>query len=115
MIVSRPAELGMLDELVDAVHAGQGRALVVRGEPGIGKTTLLDALVARCGAGATVLRARGIETEAERGGRSRTPTSAPRASAAPRRTLRPRAASSTVVPAWLAPSRTKLLQSPLRR
>jgi len=65
VIVSRVAELGTLDELVDDVRAGNGRALVVHGDPGIGKTTLLDALVERCGDGVTVLRARGVETEAE--------------------------------------------------
>jgi len=29
----------MLDGLVEAVRAGESRALVVRGEPGVGKTT----------------------------------------------------------------------------
>jgi KaiC/GvpD/RAD55 family RecA-like ATPase len=31
-------ECGVLDQLMDAVRAGAGRALVVRGEPGVGKT-----------------------------------------------------------------------------
>jgi DNA-binding CsgD family transcriptional regulator len=65
MIVSRAAELGRLEELLDGLRAGTGSALLVRGDPGIGKTTLLDALVDRCGDGVTVLRARGVETEAE--------------------------------------------------
>jgi DNA-binding CsgD family transcriptional regulator len=65
MIVSRAAELGRLDELIARLRAGDGRALVVHGDPGIGKTTLLDALVARCDDDMTVLRARGVETEAE--------------------------------------------------
>jgi AAA ATPase domain len=65
MIVSRAEEVGRLDELLERLYAGAGCALVVRGDPGIGKTTLLDALVQRCGDGVTVLRARGVETEAE--------------------------------------------------
>src|SRR5918998_2281453 len=65
MIVSRAGELGRLDELLESLRAGAGRALVVHGDPGIGKTTILDALAERCGEDVTVLRARGIETEAE--------------------------------------------------
>src|SRR5215475_3022342 len=65
MIVSRAAELGRLDEVLASLQAGDGRALLVHGDPGIGKTTLLDALVERCGDGALVLRARGVQTEAE--------------------------------------------------
>jgi predicted ATPase len=64
MIVSRAAELGALDALLGDLRSGAGRALVVRGDPGIGKTTLLEAL-ARRAEGVTVLRARGVETEAE--------------------------------------------------
>jgi DNA-binding CsgD family transcriptional regulator len=65
MIVSRSAELDRLDEVLGGVRAGAGRALVVHGDPGIGKTTLLEALVERCGDDVTVLRASGVETEAE--------------------------------------------------
>jgi len=65
MIVSRAAELGRLDEVLASLQAGDGRALLVHGDPGIGKTTLLDALVERCGDGALVVRARGVQTEAE--------------------------------------------------
>jgi DNA replication protein DnaC len=36
-----------LDRLVEAVQAGQGRALVVRGDPGMGKTVMLDYLAGR--------------------------------------------------------------------
>ena len=38
----RGRERGELDRLLDAVGAGESRALVVRGEPGVGKTALLD-------------------------------------------------------------------------
>ncbi len=63
MILSRGPELRALDELVAGVRAGRGGALLVRGEPGIGKTTLLAAIAERDDV--TVLRARGVETEAE--------------------------------------------------
>jgi DNA-binding CsgD family transcriptional regulator len=59
---------------VDAARAGAGGALVVRGEPGVGKTALLDDVVtslradpvpdAGDDAGLTVLRTQGIESEA---------------------------------------------------
>ncbi len=65
MIVSRATELSRLDAVLDGLAAGQGGALVVHGEAGIGKTTLLEALVRRSRGTATVVRARGAETEAE--------------------------------------------------
>jgi DNA-binding CsgD family transcriptional regulator len=65
MIVSRTAELARLDDVLAAVRRGQGSALVVHGDAGIGKTTLLDALVERAGGEAVVLRACGAETEVE--------------------------------------------------
>lgn len=40
----RTCELTALDRFVDGVRAGESRVLVVRGEPGIGKTALLDYL-----------------------------------------------------------------------
>ena len=49
MIVSRTAELARLDALLAALVRGEGGALVVHGEAGIGKTTLLEALIQRCG------------------------------------------------------------------
>ena len=65
MIVSRMAELARLDALLAGLVRGEAGALVVHGEAGIGKTTLLDALVERCGGAVTVVRACGAETEAE--------------------------------------------------
>src|SRR6266487_140853 len=65
MIVSRAAELSRLDDLLTALAGGEGGALIVRGEAGIGKTTLLEALAARSGDAVTVIRACGAETEAE--------------------------------------------------
>jgi hypothetical protein len=46
------------------VRAGEGRALVVRGEPGVGKTVLLDYLVARASE-CLVARAAGVQSEME--------------------------------------------------
>src|SRR6266487_2207120 len=65
MIVSRTAELARLDALLAGLVRGEGSALVVHGEAGIGKTTLLDALVERAGAEITVLRVCGAETEVQ--------------------------------------------------
>ena len=53
-----------LDELLDAARAGHSRALVVRGEPGVGKTSLLGYAVARA-TGFRVLRALGAESESD--------------------------------------------------
>jgi DNA-binding CsgD family transcriptional regulator len=66
MIVSRMAELARLDALLAGLVRGEADALVVHGEAGIGKTTLLDALVERCDGAVTVVRACGAETEAQR-------------------------------------------------
>ena len=54
----------MLDQLLDAVRAGESRALVVRGEPGVGKTALLDYLAEQA-SGCRVARAAGVESEME--------------------------------------------------
>ena len=37
-LVDRRSECAMLDRLIEAVRAGKSRALVVRGDPGVGKT-----------------------------------------------------------------------------
>jgi DNA-binding CsgD family transcriptional regulator/tetratricopeptide (TPR) repeat protein len=54
----------VLDRLIEAVRAGQSQALVVRGEPGVGKTALLDYL-AKQASGCRVARASGVESEME--------------------------------------------------
>jgi DNA-binding CsgD family transcriptional regulator/tetratricopeptide (TPR) repeat protein len=60
----RAGECALLDSQLDAIRSGEGRSLVVRGEPGIGKTALLDYL-RRSAADLTVLRAVGTESEME--------------------------------------------------
>ena len=63
-LTGRLSERGVLDRFVAGVRAGEGRALVVRGEPGVGKTVLLDYLAGRA-AGCLVLRAVGVQSEME--------------------------------------------------
>jgi hypothetical protein len=60
----RRSERGVLDRFVAGVRAGAGRALVVRGEPGVGKTVLLDYLTGRA-SGCRVARAAGVQSEME--------------------------------------------------
>jgi DNA-binding CsgD family transcriptional regulator len=60
----RKSERAQLDRTLDAVRIGQSAALVVRGEPGIGKTALLEYAAGRAD-GCRVLRAAGVESEME--------------------------------------------------
>ena len=60
----RASECALLDDLVSAVSRGEGRSLVLRGEAGIGKTALLDYLIASA-SDLTVVRAAGVESEME--------------------------------------------------
>ena len=63
-LLGRAAERASLDELLDGARAGASGALVVRGEPGVGKTSLLDYAVSRA-AGFRVLRTLGAESESD--------------------------------------------------
>jgi DNA-binding CsgD family transcriptional regulator len=54
----------VLDNLVEAVRAGESRALVVHGDVGVGKTALLDDLAGRA-SGCSVARTAGIQSEME--------------------------------------------------
>src|SRR5579872_768277 len=60
----RRGERGVLDQLINAVRAGGSRVLVVRGEPGMGKSALLEYLAGRA-VGCRVVRAAGVESEME--------------------------------------------------
>ena len=64
MLTGRLRERAVLDRFVADVLAGEGRALVVRGEPGVGKTALLDYLAGRA-SGCLVVRAAGVQSEME--------------------------------------------------
>ncbi|SEE99256.1 AAA ATPase domain-containing protein [Streptomyces sp. 3213] len=64
-LVGRTAELGLLDSLLTG-RDGACRGLLLRGDPGVGKTALLGAAAARAGdLGTRVLRASGVEFERE--------------------------------------------------
>jgi DNA-binding CsgD family transcriptional regulator len=60
----RRFEQQALDRLVADTRTGMGGALVLRGEGGIGKTSLLDYLET-CGTGCQILRVAGVESETE--------------------------------------------------
>jgi DNA-binding CsgD family transcriptional regulator len=63
VLVGRDVQLDGLRARLDAARDGRSAALLVHGEAGIGKTALLDAVVAHAD-GFRVLRARGYEAEA---------------------------------------------------
>src|SRR3954454_13771784 len=63
-LLGRRSETKTLDRLLDAVRAGKSRALVIRGDPGVGKTALLDYVVERA-TGCRVARAAGVQAEME--------------------------------------------------
>jgi len=65
MLIGRKAERAALRALVEAAARGEGGALLVTGEPGMGKTTLLLDVVERAEGGSTTLRASGREPEAD--------------------------------------------------
>ena len=65
-LTDRRSERAALGRLVEAVRAGQSRVLVVRGDPGVGKTALLEYLAGRAsGSGCRVERAVGVQSEME--------------------------------------------------
>jgi hypothetical protein len=63
-LTDREGERGVLDRLAGAVRAGESRVLVVRGDPGVAKTALLDYLAERAG-GCRIARATGVQSEME--------------------------------------------------
>jgi hypothetical protein len=64
LLKGRDSEFASLDGLLDAVRGGESRTLVLRGEPGVGKTALLDYTVSAA-PDFRVLRAVGVESEME--------------------------------------------------
>ena len=65
-LVGRDGERARIDRLLAGARADRGGALVVRGEPGIGKSALLEHAAQRAEAtGMRVIRGAGIESDAE--------------------------------------------------
>lgn len=64
MLIGRENECGALEGLLGEVRGGRSRVIVLRGEPGVGKTALLDRVVDSA-SGFRVVRALGVESEAE--------------------------------------------------
>jgi DNA-binding CsgD family transcriptional regulator len=63
-LVGRQVECAALDDLAAGVRAGLSRALVLRGEAGVGKSALLEYLVQHA-SGCGIGRATGVEAEME--------------------------------------------------
>jgi DNA-binding CsgD family transcriptional regulator len=63
-LTGRRSERDVLDRLIDGVRSGEGRVLVVAGEPGVGKTALLDYVAAHA-RGCRVARVAGVQSEME--------------------------------------------------
>ena len=60
----RAEECALLDELVSAIRHDESRSLLLQGEAGMGKTALLEHLIASA-SDLTVVRAAGAESEME--------------------------------------------------
>ena len=68
MLYGRSAETAAIDDLIGAAAAGAGRALVLRGEAGVGKSSLLDLAASRATAMAAPgggVAGSGVEGEAD--------------------------------------------------
>jgi DNA-binding CsgD family transcriptional regulator len=64
VLIGRMAECAQLDHRLAAARTGQSAVLVLRGEPGVGKTALMGYAAERA-AGCRVVRALGVEAEME--------------------------------------------------
>ena len=64
VLTDRRGERSVLDQLIGVVRAGGSRVLVVRGEPGVGKSALMDYLAGHA-PGCRVARATGVQSEME--------------------------------------------------
>ncbi|MFE2108894.1 AAA family ATPase [Kitasatospora sp. NPDC059463] len=63
-MLGRSRECGALEDLLDAVRGSGSRVLVLRGEPGVGKTRLLEHAAARA-RGLRTARVTGVQSEME--------------------------------------------------
>jgi DNA-binding CsgD family transcriptional regulator len=63
-LINRRTECTLLDGVLQAVRSGESRVLVLHGDPGVGKSALMDYIASRV-AGCRLIRAAGIESEME--------------------------------------------------
>ncbi len=110
----RTGELGVLGRFIETVRAGESRVLVVRGEPGVGKTALLEYLVERA-AGCRIAQAAGAEPERDAPRPAfRRPGTRSRRSAPPRRRPAPGGRPPRRRRAWQRPGRPSRRPYPAR-
>src|ERR1700721_2867316 len=64
MLLDRLPERAALSELLDGARAGRSGVVVMRGEPGVGKTALLEYAI-ESAAGLRIARVAGVESEME--------------------------------------------------
>ena len=64
MLLDRLPERAALSQLLDGARAGRSGVLVMHGEPGVGKTALLEYAI-ESAAGLRVVRVAGVESEME--------------------------------------------------
>jgi DNA-binding CsgD family transcriptional regulator len=64
VLIGRDAETAVIDGLVEAAREGRSGVLLLRGDAGVGKSTLLEYAVERS-EGFSILRGAGVETESE--------------------------------------------------
>ena len=63
-LVGRDSEVAAIEGILEAARAGESRVLVLRGDPGVGKTALLER-AAESASGCAIVRADGLEEEME--------------------------------------------------
>src|SRR5215475_9050225 len=63
-LIDRHAERSLLDGVLRDVRSGQSRVLVLHGDPGVGKSALME-YVAGQASGCRLVRAAGVESEME--------------------------------------------------
>src|ERR1700687_1598310 len=66
-LLARAQECDRLDQIVDATRRGLSGVLVLRGEPGVGKTSLLEYVQAAAKLDVQIAHLEGIESEVELG------------------------------------------------
>ena len=60
-LINRRTECTLLDGVLQAVRSGESRVLVLHGDPGVGKSALMDYIASRV-SGCRLVRAAGIVT-----------------------------------------------------